>query len=202
MVSPSRRAMPARPGLRDRTTARSYPCSRSTRPVNSPIGPAPMTHHRLARGHRRLGHRPDGDGERLDERPGAIVDIVGEREQHALVDDDLLGVAAGSSGAQADAVRYGVGADLLVAAATDGAFSALAEGQDADACAHRPATTPSPTARIRPDSSCPGTVPAGNSAGTSRKCRSDPQIPQCATSISAWPGPGLGRRRRRLELPV
>src|ERR1700722_974061 len=54
-----------------------------------------------------------------------------------------------------------------------------------------------PSSAMTPVNSWPSTCPAGKySAGSSGRCRSEPQIPQYRTSTSTSPGPGTGRSIR------
>ena len=86
-----------------------------------------------------LGGRVHADRDRLSERRAGVVELVGQREQHAGVDQHALGVAARAPGAQADAAGPGVRAHLLLAGKAELALAALRERQHADALAHTPA---------------------------------------------------------------
>ena len=126
----------------------------------------------------RAAERVERDGGRLDQRARAIVHGFREGEEHARVDDHALGIGARPPGPEPHAVGDGRAAHLLGAGATRGALAALRERQHHTRSPGAQPVTPSPTAPIDPAISWPGTVPAGNSAGMSRKCRSEPQIPQ------------------------
>ena len=198
--SPSERASSPRAGLREASVSARWPRAASTSAVSSPIAPAPSTSTRLSRIERGQRDRAHRDRERLGQRAGAVVDRVGQREQHALIDGRPARRSRRARPVPRPTPRATACGQTCSSPARQRSHSPhCANGRTATRSPTRQPSTPSPSALMRPLSSWPGPCPPGSSAGTSRKCRSDPQIPQKATSSSAWPRPAARARSSTVD---